>query len=408
LAAAAIFERQACVIRSTTCGLTVILPVVIFSSKFNVFQKAYLVCDTSNILATSSSTTTILSILSNSTQSDIAQEIQFFTNDRAETLSTTQIALISASIIVFVLSIVSITVLYLRRRRHLRLIKELGSGEFGAVCKASIRGRTVAAKKIFINLPNEVKFQVLRMFIQEAKIMMLMKHPRIVEFIDFDEAGMAIIMEYMPLGSLQSYILEKGSMAWTDRIQVIRDVTEGMAYLHAKEYNGEEKKDVFHQDLKSANVLLKKEGGMLRAKISDFGLSSMKEAANKSGSTTFAQWNGGSKYYQAPELFEDGGKVKFFKKSDVFAAGIVYLEIISLKPPQGLYKLLWPSILGKGLPVCLEQVLSGSLEMKQAERKTFEEIFSILESSNELLKVFYTNREDQATVEKCLAEMQME
>jgi serine/threonine protein kinase len=54
------------------------------------------------------------------------------------------------------------------------------------------------------------------------------------------------------------------------------DICEGMAYLHSSTYaDGSEKKVLFHQDLKSANVLLAEEDGILRAKIGDFGLSRM-------------------------------------------------------------------------------------------------------------------------------------
>lgn len=157
----------------------------------------------------------------------------------------------------------------------LTLHEEVSAGLFGVVWKASHGDQIVAAKKIYVDLPKDQRFQILRMFIQEAKLMMILKHPRIVEFIDFDQEKMAIIMEYMPMGSLHSHILEKKNLSWTDRIQVIRDITEGMVYLHAKEFNGKVKKDVFHQDFKSANVLLKEEDGILRAKISDFGLSSL-------------------------------------------------------------------------------------------------------------------------------------
>lgn len=200
--------------------------------------------------------------------------------------SATLVAVIIVASLVLVVALTFLLIfLYLRRKRVLQakdeegaipliFLEELSNGSFGVVWRASRGGQTVAAKKLYSHLPRSSKFKVLRMFIQEAKIMMLMKHPRIVQYIDFDHTRMAIIMEYMPLGSLQSYIMDKKSITWTDRIQVIRDVTEGMAYLHAVEFNGEKKADVFHQDLKSANVLLKKEQGVLRAKISDFGLSS--------------------------------------------------------------------------------------------------------------------------------------
>jgi serine/threonine protein kinase len=57
---------------------------------------------------------------------------------------------------------------------------------------------------------------------------------------------------------------------------MMADICEGMAYLHADlDRQGEAKKVVFHQDLKSGNVLLSLEKGRIRCKIADFGLSCM-------------------------------------------------------------------------------------------------------------------------------------
>jgi serine/threonine protein kinase len=53
------------------------------------------------------------------------------------------------------------------------------------------------------------------------------------------------------------------------------DISEEMEYLHASfdPVDGKPKMEGFHQDFKTANVLLEKLNGKLRAKIADFGLS---------------------------------------------------------------------------------------------------------------------------------------
>lgn len=133
-------------------------------------------------------------------------------------------------------------------------------------------------------------------------------------------------------------------------------------------------------------------------------MSEIKETASMAGVASFVEWNGGSKCYQAPELFKDNGSGKFYKKSDVFSAGIVYLEIISLKSPEGLFKLLWPQILVKGLPLPLEQLLSGSLEMKPDDRRSFVELFTILEIGNDQIAGFCTSNVNREAFEKFLSE----
>ncbi len=52
------------------------------------------------------------------------------------------------------------------------------------------------------------------------------------------------------------------------------DICEGMAYLHSPvNPDGTEKARLFHQDLKSGNVLLEMVDGRRRGKIADFGVS---------------------------------------------------------------------------------------------------------------------------------------
>jgi serine/threonine protein kinase len=108
--------------------------------------------------------------------------------------------------------------------------------------------------------------------------MELMVHERIVRFIMFEIESLGIVLEYLPLGSLDNYIKKKSKvvMDWADRYQMMIDICEGMEFLHSNVYaDGSTKNALFHQDLKSGNVLLCMEGSppALRGKISDFGLS---------------------------------------------------------------------------------------------------------------------------------------
>lgn len=101
-----------------------------------------------------------------------------------------------------------------------------------------------------------------------------MLHERVVQFIDLDIENISLIMELMPLGSLRKYIdVNRYQMPWPVRYQMLIDICDGMEFLHASQYaSGETKVEVFHQDLKTANVLLCTTDGILRGKISDFNL----------------------------------------------------------------------------------------------------------------------------------------
>jgi serine/threonine protein kinase len=118
----------------------------------------------------------------------------------------------------------------------------------------------------------------------------------------------------MPLGTLGNGISRNKLGSLVIRRHILLDICEGGAYLHASVYDGKEKRVVLHQDIKSANVLLGMEDGKLRAKISDFGMSFLKEfSADMSASV---RHNGGTQVYQAPELFRDDAK--FSKVCPIF------------------------------------------------------------------------------------------
>jgi serine/threonine protein kinase len=74
---------------------------------------------------------------------------------------------------------------------------------------------------------------------------------------------------------------------------------------------------------------------------------------------------------------------KFSKKADVFAAGIIFLELISLSSPSKLYTVLWPRVLEVPLPQALKEILSKSLA-KELEARTgsFDELLMILRSDD--------------------------
>jgi serine/threonine protein kinase len=78
-------------------------------------------------------------------------------------------------------------------------------------------------------------------------------------------------------------------------------------------------------------------------------------------------------------------RAKFSKKADVFAAGIIFLELIALCSPNKLYGILWPRIiLEVPLPPALKEILSKSLaESPETRTGSFAELLLILRSNEE-------------------------
>jgi hypothetical protein len=160
---------------------------------------------------------------------------------------------------------------------ELVFVIKISAGSFGEVWKGKYNGEYVAIKKIKLDRMPKDQLAFIRNVVDEATIMKEMKHERVVPFIGFDIKTFSIIMELMPRGSLSSFIKEnKKTCRWSTRYQMMLDICEGMAFLHSGEYpDGSIKQVLYHQDLKTANVMLVAEGGMIRSKIGDFGLSCM-------------------------------------------------------------------------------------------------------------------------------------
>ncbi|KAJ4292877.1 putative serine/threonine-protein kinase iks1 [Collariella sp. IMI 366227] len=93
---------------------------------------------------------------------------------------------------------------------------------------------------------------------------------------------------------------------------LFKDVTSGLAYLHAANY--------IHRDLKPSNCLLHRDGSQLKCLISDFGEVQPENAVRKSTGST------GTISYCAPEVLKkdaSGTYGNFTTKSDIFSLGMI-------------------------------------------------------------------------------------
>jgi serine/threonine-protein kinase ULK/ATG1 len=78
---------------------------------------------------------------------------------------------------------------------------------------------------------------------------------------------------------------------------------------------------IIHRDLKPANILLKNH----KIKIADFGF-----AMKSSDSKKYSSYNVGSPIYMPPEALNEN---KYSFKSDVWAIGVIYYELLTGRTP---------------------------------------------------------------------------
>eukprot|EP00939_MAST-03C_sp_MAST-3C-sp1_P004985 g4985.t1 len=150
---------------------------------------------------------------------------------------------------------------------QIEIEKELARGGGGIVYKGKMSGTEVAVKKIFETVNVDLASQ------QEVRWMQRARHPRLVLFFGCGRApdnNIFVCIEFMTKGDLLHLLEESREngrpLPWDERMQYIVDIAEAMSYVHLDLRS-------IHRDLKSENVLLALENGILRCKVADFGLS---------------------------------------------------------------------------------------------------------------------------------------
>ncbi|KAI3430039.1 Protein kinase domain-containing protein [Psidium guajava] len=166
-------------------------------------------------------------------------------------------------------------------------------------------------------------------FFRELMIASSLHHPNIVPLLGFcidPDEGLFLVYKYVSGGSLEQHLhnRKKGgkvcpTLPWLARYKVAVGVAEAMMYLH----NGTEK-CVVHRDIKPSNILL---SSKKKPKLCDFGLATWTSGPSvpflcKTVKGTFG--------YLAPEYFQHG---KVSDKTDVYAFGVVLLELITGRKP---------------------------------------------------------------------------
>ena len=193
------------------------------------------------------------------------------------------------------------------------IIKTLGEGGMANVYLAydTILGREVAVKILRGDLASDPKF--VRRFQREALSASSLSHPNIVEVYDVgeDDGQYYIVMEYCPGKTLKQLLKKRGSLTITEVIDIMMQITDGMAHAHDAY--------IIHRDIKPQNIIIL-ENGII--KITDFGI------AMALNSTQLTQTNSvmGSVHYLPPEQASGKGSTI---RSDIYSMGILMYELLT-------------------------------------------------------------------------------
>jgi len=124
--------------------------------------------------------------------------------------------------------------------------KRLAAGSFGEVWKgkwALLPNQPVALKKIFVTAQNIDSIMKNGAFGDQeiAVLMQTSRHARIVMFFGAGQLSEAVggnifvVSEFVSGGDLFTKLSNKKKLTWSDRMFILRDIAEGMEFIHSKE-----------------------------------------------------------------------------------------------------------------------------------------------------------------------------
>lgn len=203
------------------------------------------------------------------------------------------------------------------------VVKEIGRGGMGRVLLAvhSTSRKQVAIKIVSPEMAaNDMSMSL---FVREAAILSRLKHPRIVEVLDFGIQGPwpYLVLEYLPLIDLGE-LLDKSSPV--DRIRVACRVTslvlEALEHAHVQGF--------VHRDVKPGNLLAFRDSRnqKLHIKLGDFGLAKSYENAGLSGMTGSREVRGTIVFMPPEQLFNSRSAGPL---SDIYSTGATLYRLLA-------------------------------------------------------------------------------
>ncbi len=261
-----------------------------------------------------------------------------------------------------------------------KILAVLGRGGMGVVYRAEDKfiGREVAIKTLVDATP-----EMRQRFAIEARSGVL-NHPNVVTVYDFGEHedNPYIVMEFLHGQSLDLLVKEKQPLTLVEKLDIVRQVCEGLGYAHSR--------GVIHRDIKPANIVVLGNGCV---KLVDFGIAQLETLSGH----TVAGSVIGTYQYLSPERLKGEPSDS---RADIWSAGVVlYLLLTGTLPFPGedisaLHRVItdaYPplgTLLSTAYPTSLDNIIARALAKDPAQRyPTALEMAGDLEATRDAIRL---------------------
>jgi len=276
-------------------------------------------------------------------------------------------------------------------RNKYEILERIGIGGMGFV----YRGRHITFNELCaIKIVNDViagDTNFLQRFQTEAVVTRKLRHPNAVRVDDYDytEDGRPfIVMELVEGQNVGEVLQTDGPFAVPRALRIVAQVARALGVAH--------KLGIVHRDIKPGNIILTvDEFGRETAKVLDFGIAKLREAAGGAQSgMTMTGMVVGTPIYMSPEQFlgKKGGEID--GRTDLYSLGIVLYQMVTARLPfegETLYSLMMQHMEGNvrppheltpelHIPESLSRVIVKAISKSREERyQTAEDFVAALE-----------------------------
>ncbi|MFO0741102.1 MAG: protein kinase [Labilithrix sp.] len=208
--------------------------------------------------------------------------------------------------------------------RKYPLKRVIGSGGMGTVFESqSADGAACAVKLLSAEYLGDI--EVIQRFIEEGRVCQRLIHPNIVRIIETataEDGSPYIVMELLEGVPLSAYTRTGVRVPVGQAAAILQGILAGLGAAHAQ--------GVVHRDLKPENVVLARDSsGAFTAKILDFGIAKVMDAAGGMGSKTKTGTLLGTPAYMSPEQIKNAKDVD--ARADLWSAGVMLYEMLTGK-----------------------------------------------------------------------------